>query len=420
MRNGNSKFHDRRVVITGLGIVSSIGIGKVAFWDSLMSGKSGIKKLSLFDVSGYPCQIGGEISDFDPLSFMPAQLARRIDRFAQLGLAAAILALDDSNLKLEGTEKSRVGTIIGTSLGTLSFAEQQFTLYHEKGLKRINPFFATSVIPSTCATQIMINLGLQGPCHTVTTACSSSTVAIGMGARSIKDGETDVVLAGGAEAPFCSFVLATLASMELLSTNNCNPAEAYRPFCREASGFALGEAGVVLILEDLNHALSRDATIYGEIAGFASSSDAHHIMDFSPDLHQASRAVSAALRDAELSAEEIEYVNAHGTAIRSHDISETRILKKVFEEHAYKLAISTTKPFTGHVLGASGGIGLAACALMMQHSYLQPTLNFGDPSEECDLDYIPNRGYQKNVRNMLLMSFGFGGYNAACVLKSYR
>lgn len=409
-----------RVVITGLGIVSPVGIGKDQFWESLKSGRSGIKRISLFDVSNYPCQIGGEISDFDPVSFMPAQVARRIDRFAQCGLSAAILAIDDARLSVNGTERSRIGTIVGTSLGTLAFAEQQFTLYHEKGLKRINPFFATSVIPSTCATQIMINLGLQGPCYTVTTACASSTDAIGLGARSIRGGESDVVLVGGAEAPFCSFVLVTLASMGLLTTDNANPKKAYRPYCQESSGFALGEAGIMLVLENLKHALDRDARIYGEIAGFGNSSDAHHVVDFSPDPHEAARAIELALLDARLSPGEIEYVNTHGTAIRSHDISETRILKKVFGEHAYKIPVSTTKPFTGHVLGASGAVGLAACALMMKHRYLHPTLNFGDALDECDLDYIPNGGYEKSVNTMLLMSYGFGGYNSACVLKSFR
>jgi 3-oxoacyl-[acyl-carrier-protein] synthase II len=411
---------NRRAVLTGLGIVSSIGLGKDQFWNSLKSGTSGIKRIELIDVSSYSCQIGGEISGFDPISFMPGQLARRIDRFAQLGLSAAMLAVNDSELTLDTVEKGRIGTIIGTSLGTLAFAEQQFALYHEKGLNRINPFFATSVIPSTCATQIMINLGLQGPCHTLTTACASSTAAIGMGMRSIRNNEMDLVLVGGAEAPFCSYVLATLGSMGLLTTNNIDPAKAYRPYCRQASGFALGEAGVVLVLEDLQHALMRDAHNYGEIAGYGSSSDAHHIMDFSPDLDEASKAVRLALSDANLSPGEIEYANTHGTAIQSHDIGETRILKSVFGPHAYKLPVSSTKPYTGHVLGASGGIGLAACALMMQHGYLQPTLNFGDVSDACDLDYIPNRGYSQSVNTMLLMSYGFGGYNSACVFKSYQ
>jgi 3-oxoacyl-[acyl-carrier-protein] synthase II len=419
MNNGHSTTEQRRVVVTGTGIVSSSGIGKEAFWESLRSGRSGIKKLTSIDTSSYPCQIGGEITDFDPVSFMPAQVARRIDRFAQLGLAAAVLALEDSRLKTIETEKSRIGTVIGTSLGTLSFAEQQFTIYHEKGLKRINPFFATSIIPSSCATQVMINLGLEGPCRTITTACASSTDAIALGARSIRTGESDVIFAGGSEAPFCSFVLATLASMELLTTQNISPQTAYRPFCQEASGFALGEAGAILVLEELHHALKRNAQIYGEVAGFASTSDAHHIMDFAPNLYEATKAVKLALLDAEMTGSEIEYANIHGTAIRTHDVCETNILKQVFGEGAYNIPVNTTKPFTGHVLGASGAVGLIACTLMMERGYLHPTLNFGDSLPECDLDYIPNQGYQKKVNTMLLMSFGFGGYNSACVLKSF-
>jgi len=415
----NENDGNRRVVITGLGVVSSIGIGKDAFWDSLKSGRSGLKKISTFDVSSYPCQIAGEISNFDPLVFMPAQLARRIDRFAQLGLAAAGLAIADSGVPLNETDRNRVGAVMGTSLGTLAFAEQQFTLYHEKGLKRINPFFATSVIPSTCVTQIMLNFGLKGPCQTVTCACASSTSAIGAGARSVRDGELDVVLAGGSEAPISSFVLATLASMELLTTDNSHPEKAYRPFSRDAAGFALGEAAAVLILEELGHALRRDAKIYGEIVGCGSSSDAHHIMDFSPDLGQATLNIQKALSEAKLSPGEIEYVNAHGTAVRTHDISETAIVKKVFSDHAYSLPISTTKPFTGHVLGASGAVGLSACALMMQNGYLHPTLNFNGSAPQCDLDYIPNHDYERKVNTMLLVSFGFGGYNSACILKAY-
>jgi len=409
----------RRVVITGLGIVSSAGIGKEAFWNSLRSGRSGVRTIKSFDISAHPCGIGGEISEFDPLVFMPAQLVRRIDRFAQLGLAAAKLAIADTNLNLDTTQRDRIGIAMGTSLGTLSFAEQQFTLYYEKGLKRINPFFATSIIPSTCVTQMMIHLGIQGPCQTVTTACASSTTAVGLAAQSIRRNETDIMLAGGSEAPFSSFVLATLAFMQLLVTRYADPDTAYRPFSKDAAGFALGEASAVLVLEELGHALKRDANIYGEIVGWGTSSDAHHVMDFSPDLQQASVAVGRALKDANLSPGEIEYINAHGTAIPSHDVGETAIVKKVFGERAYSIPISTTKPYTGHVLGASGGVGLIACALMMQRGFLHPTLNFTGSYPQCDLDYIPNDGYLKKVNTILLISFGFGGYNSACILKSY-
>lgn len=409
----------RRVVITGLGIVSAIGIGKESFWESIQARSSGIRTITSLDVSGYPCQIGGEIVDFDPLTFMPAQVARRIDRFAQLGVAAAKLAMHDTNLNISTTKRDRIGIVMGTSLGTLSFAEQQFTLYHEKGLQRINPFFATSVIPSTCVTQMMINLGIEGPCQTVTTACVSSTSAVGLAVQSIKENDTDIMLAGGSEAPFSSFVLATLASMQLLVTEYFEPSTAYRPFSKDAAGFALGEAAAVLVVEELGHAVKRGANIYAEIVGFGSSSDAHHVADFAPDLQQASRAIKKALQEANLSPNEIEYIHAHGTAIPSHDNSETAIVKKVFAESAYTIPISTIKPYTGHVLGASGSVGLTACALMINRGYLHPTLNFAGSSVQCDLDYIPNEGYQRKVNTILLVSFGFGGYNAACVLKSY-
>jgi 3-oxoacyl-[acyl-carrier-protein] synthase II len=409
----------RRVVVTGLGVVSAAGIGKDAYWESLRVGRSGIKKITRFDVSSYPCQIAGEIGNFDPLDFMPSQVGRRIDRFAQFGLAAARLAVEDSSIKIENVNRGRIGAVIGTSLGTLSYAEQQFTLYYEKGLKRINPFFATSIIPSTCVTQIMINLGIEGPCYTVSTACASSMSAIGMAFQSIREGKVDVMLAGGSEAPISSYVLATLSSMQLLVTSDSEPTNAYRPFSRDASGFAMGEGAGVVVLEELAHAVKRGANIYAEIVGSSCTSDAHHVMDFSPDLLQASRAIRIALRDANVELEKIEYVNAHGTAVPEHDKSETAIIKKVFGEHAYRIPISTTKPFTGHTFGASGSFGLISCALMLQQGYLHPTLNFGDSSPYCDLDYIPNEGYLKKVDTMLVISFGFGGYNSACVLQRY-
>lgn len=408
----------RRVVITGLGVVSGIGIGKEAYWESLRAGRSGIKQITRFDVSSYPCQIAAEVADFDPLDFMPSQLARRIDRFAQLGIAAAKLAVEDASLRIDQSSEN-VGTIVGTSLGTLSYAEQQFTLYYEKGLKRINPFFATSVLPSTCATQVMINLGIKGPCYTITTACASSTCAIGMGFESIRDGKTEIMVAGGSEAPISSYVVATLGSMELLATEKESPERAYRPFSRDAAGFALGEGAGMVVLEELGHAVRRGANIYGEVVGFGWSSDAHHIMAFSPDLEQGSSAIKMALGEAGLRPESIEYINAHGTAVPDHDKTETTIFKKVFGEGACKIPVSTTKPLTGHTLGASGGLGLIACALMMQYGYLHPTINYKGPYPPCDLDYIPNQGYRRRVDKMLLVSFGFGGYNAACVIQRY-
>lgn len=410
----------RRVVITGLGVVSPIGIGQDAYWDSLKHGKSGIKRISSLDASSYPCKIAGEIPEFDPVDFMPAQLSRRIARFAQLGLAAARLAVEDAGSGVLSAPKEQSGAVIGTSLGTLSFAEQQFTIYYEKGLERVNPFFATSVLPSSCATQIMISLGLKGPCYTVTTACASSTAAVGMAYQLIRQGTAMIMFAGGSEAPIGSYVLATLSSMHLLATESDDPVRAYRPFSKNASGFALGEGAAVVILEELDHAVERGARIYGEITGFGQTSDAHHIMTFAPDLEEGSRAIQIALRDAGLGPDGIDYINAHGTAIQECDQSETTIFKKVFGEAALKIPVSTTKPFTGHTLGAGGGFGLIACALMMANDYLHPTLNYEGPYPQCDLDYIPNEGYPRQVNAMLTVSFGFGGYNAACIVQRCR
>jgi len=411
--NGNK----RRVVITGLGVVSAVGIGKEAYWDSLRVGKSGIKKITNFDVSTYPCQIAGVISDFDPADFMPVQLARRIDRFAQLGIAAARLAVRDANLKIDMEDQSSVGVTLGTSVGTLCYAEEQIALFHEKGGKRINPFFATSVIPSSGTTQIMLDLGIKGSCRTISTACASGTWAVGEAFHDIKDGENDVILAGGSEAPITPLVLATLSSIQLLSVENNCPQGSYRPFSKDAAGFVLGEGAGILILEEFEHALKRGARIYAEVVGFGSSSDAYHVMYFDPTFERPVSAINSALKEAEIIPSELGYINPHGIAVPDNDRGETSIFKKALGDSAYKIPISATKPLTGHTLGAGGALELIACCLMMQHGYLHPTINFGEPDPMCDLNYIPNEGFQQKVKRMISVSFGFGGYNAACVIQ---
>jgi len=405
------------VVITGLGVVSAIGIGKEAYWDSLRTGKSGIKKITSFDASTYPCQIAGEISDFDPVDFMPSQLARRIDRFAQMGLAAAKLAVEDAGLKIDERNQREVGVILGTSVGTLCYAEQQIALFYEKGVRRINPFFATSVIPSSATTQIMLNLNIKGPSKTITTACASSTWGIGEAFHNIRSGESDVVLAGGSEAPITPLVLSTLSSIQLLSVDNGCPEGSFRPFSKDAAGFVLGEGAGILVLEDLEHARRRDAKIYAEVAGFGSSSDAYHVMVFEPSLEQPVSAIRLALEEAHVRPEEVGYINPHGIAVLENDRGETAIFKKAFGESVYKIPMSATKPLTGHTLGAGGALELIACCLMMQHGYLHPTINYREPDPMCDLNYLPNEGCWRTVDTMLSVSFGFGGYNAACVIR---
>jgi 3-oxoacyl-[acyl-carrier-protein] synthase II len=415
-----NKKKGRRVVITGLGVVSAIGVGKKAYWESLRSARPGIKTISSFEASTYPCGIAGEISDFDPSHFMPTQQARRIDRFAQLALAAARLGVEDADLRPDLERSSAVGIMLGTSVGTLCYAEQQIELFYQKGAKRINPFFATSVIPSSAVTQIMLDLKITGPCKTVTTACASGTCSVGEAFHAIKCGKLDVALAGGAEAPITPLVVSTLGSIQLLSSDDEYPHKAFRPYSRNATGFVLGEGAGILILEELRHALRRNAKIYAEITGFGSSSDAYHVMSFDPAFKQPVAAIKAALKEANVRSEEIGYINSHGVAVPDNDRGEVAILKLAFGESAYRIPVSATKPLIGHTLGAGGALELIACCLMMEGGFLHPTINLIEPDPLCDLDFIPNEGRCEKVESMMSLSFGFGGYNAVCVLQAYQ
>jgi len=411
---------ERRVVITGLGVLSSIGIGKESFWDSLRVGRSGIRQITSFDFTSYDCQIAGEISDFDPNDFMPAQTARRIDRFAQFGLAAARLALSDAELDVAREDAGTVGIILGTSIGTLCYAERQIALFYEKGSKRINPFFATSVIPSSAATQIMLDLGIHGPSRTLTTACASGTGSVGEAFHRVKDGELDIVLAGGAEAPITPLVLSTLSAIQLLSVANRTPERAYRAFSKDAAGFVLGEGSGILILEELEHALRRNAKIYAEVVGYGASSDAYHVMVFEPSLKHPVAAIRNALNEAHMTPAELGYLNPHGIAIAGNDRSEADIFKLALGEAMSKIPLSATKPMTGHVLGGGGALELIGCCLMLEHRFLHPTINLSPDDSSYGLDFIPETGRQADVDAMLSVSFGFGGYNAACVLRRYE
>lgn len=419
MQNGNGKSCGRRVVVTGLGVVSSIGTGKDSFWDSLRVGRSGIRGITSFDTSSYDCKIAGEISGFDPSDFMPVQTARRIDRFAQFGVSAGRLAVVDSGLNIASEDTERVGVILGTSIGTLCYAEQQIALFYEKGVKRINPFFATSVIPSSAVTQITLDLGIHGPCRTLTTACASGTGSVGEAFRRVKDGELDIVLAGGAEAPITPLVVSTLSAIQLLSTVNESPQTSYRAFSKDAQGFVLGEGAGVLILEELEHARKRDAKIYAEIVGYGASSDAYHVMNFEPRFEEPIVAIRSALREAHVLPQDLGYINPHGIAVPQNDRCEIEILKMALGEAMSKIPVSATKPLTGHVLGGGGALELIGCCLMMEHEFLHPTINFTESSPSYGVDFIPNEGRRAKVDAMLSVSFGFGGYNAACVIRRY-
>jgi 3-oxoacyl-[acyl-carrier-protein] synthase II len=406
-------------VITGLGVVSAIGIGRDAYWESLKHGRSGVKKISSFDTTSYACDVAAEISDFDAADFMSTHLARRIGRFAQLAVAAAKLGIDDAALDLTPANQNGVGMILGTSLGTLGYGEQQFALLMEKGLSRMNPFFPTSVIPSSAATQVMLELKIKGACKTITTACASSTWSVGEAFDAIKYGKAEVMLAGGAEAPITPSVLASLGAMRLLAAPNSCPAAAYRPFCKHAAGFILGEGAGILVLEELQHALARDAHIYAEIGGFGATTDAYHILAFDPSFERPVAAIHQALAQAEVRPGDLGYINPHGIAIPDTDHGETTIIKLALGEAAVQIPLSATKPMTGHTLGACGALEMIGCCLMMENEFLHPTINYTEPDPWCDLDFIPNQGRPEKVNAMMSVSFGFGGYNAACVLRAF-
>ena len=410
----------RRVVITGIGIIAPNGIGKEKFWDSLKSGRSGIKTISSFDASTYPCHIAGEVTDFDPIDYIPPQTAKRIDRFAQFGLVSTKMAIEDSKLNFEDEDRSRVGVIIGTSVGALAIGERQHAIFLEKGYKRINPFFATSIIPSSCATQIMIEYKINGITQTITTACASSTSAVGESFESVKIGKSDIVITGGSETPITPFAIATFANVDLLSKHKGDPSAAYRPFSKDRDGIIFGEGAGIIILEELEHAKRRGAKIYAEIIGYGATSDAYHVMAPLPDSSQASKAIRIALEEAGISPEEVDYVNAHGSGTLLNDKAETLMIKDVFGKHAYKLAVSATKSITGHAMGGCGAIEIVASILMLENQFLHPTINLEIPDPECDLDFIPNKGYSRKVKVILKSSFGFGGYNSVVILKKFE
>jgi len=410
----------KRVVVTGIGVVASNGIGKKNFWDSLKEGRSGIKEITSFDASSYPCHVAGEVTDFDPIDYIPPQLSKRIDRFAQFGLASTKMALEDSKIDIENERKERIAVLIGTSVGALAIGERQHAIFLEKGYKRINPFFATSIIPSSCASQIMISYGITGPTQTITTACASSTSAVGEAFEYIRNGRVDVAIAGGSETPVTPFAIATFANVNLLSKHSGDPSTVYRPFSRDRDGLVFGEGAGIIILEEYEHAKKRKAKIYGEITGYGATCDAYHVMTPLPDSLQGSRAIQIALKDSGISPREVDHINAHGSGTIVNDRAETLMIKNVFGKHAYRLSVTATKSMTGHAMGGCGAMEIVACFLMLENQFLHPTINLHIPDPECDLDYVPNKGCKKEIKTIVKTSFGFGGYNSVVVLRRFE
>ncbi|MFA5105182.1 MAG: beta-ketoacyl-ACP synthase II [Candidatus Margulisiibacteriota bacterium] len=409
----------RRVVVTGIGVIAPNGIGKDAFWDACVNGKSGIGLVSRFDASDFPTKIAGEVKNFSPHDYMTPKEARRIDRFAHFAIASSILAVKDTNLIIDNNNSENIGVVIGTSTAGLGYAEEQYKLFTESGYKKINPFAVASIITASSASEVSLHLGVKGPSLILSTACASGTNAVGYAAQLIQNGDIDMMIAGGAEAPIFPFSFAIFCASRVLSTRNNEPEKACRPFDKDRDGTVISEGAGMLILEDLDHALKRKAPIYAEIVGFGSTCDAFGAIKQEPTGGQAERAMRLALKTAGINPEDIDYINAHGSSTIQNDKIETDIIKDVFGKHAYKLAISSTKSMIGHLQGGCAGPEIIATCLAIKEGIIPPTINLDNPDKDCDLDYVPNKSRKKSIKYALKNTFGFGGKNAAIVLKLF-
>jgi len=406
----------RRVAITGIGALTPIGISRDGLWNGLQTHRSAIRPVTRFDASIYRSRIAAEI-DFHPTDFIEERRVRRLDRFGQFTVSCARLAIEDSELNLAAENLERVGSMMGSALGGVGFAEEQFAVFMNEGIKNVAVTLATNVFAGAASCNIAIEFGAQGPNSTNAMSCASGTMAIGEGFRQIRDDYADVMICGGVEAPLNQLCYGAFSIIRAMSTRNDAPDRASRPFDRERDGFVMGEGAAILVLEEYEHAKARGAHIYAEVCGYAFCNDAHHMTAPRPDGSQAARAMRGALKDAAVNPHEIGYVNAHGSSTPLNDPTETRAIKSVFGDHASKLQVSSTKAYYGHALGASGAMEAAICALSLERDWLPPTLNLEHPDESCDLDYIPGNGRAASVDYMLSNSFGFGGINAALVLQ---
>ena len=409
----------RRVVVTGVGLVTPLGIGTGPTWEALINGKSGVGPITRFDASGYASQIAAEVKNFDVEAWFEKKQAKNVDHFVQYAVAAAEMAWQDSGLSITAENTDRVGVITGCGMGGLPTIEEYHQVVVERGPRKITPFFIPRVIPNMVSGQISIRLGSKGPNLSQTTACAAGTHAVGEAFRHIAYGDCDVVVTGGSEAVICPLAVGGFSAMKALSTRNDAPQAASRPFDRDRDGFVISEGSGMLVLEELEAARARGAKIYAEIIGYGQTSDAFHIAAPPEDGEGAARCMAMALRDAQLSPEQVDYINAHGTSTPLNDLCETRAIKTVFGEHAYTLAISSTKSMTGHMLGAAGGIEAAFTALTLFNGIIPPTINLENPDPDCDLDYVPLTAREQQVRVALSNSFGFGGTNGVLVMRQF-
>lgn len=413
---------DRRVVITGLGVLTPVGNDVETFWSNLKHGISGIHTIDAFDTTAYDCKIGGQVRGFDPKPFFKnPKDVRRTDRFSQLAVAASKMALEDSGIDVANLkQRDRFGVLVSSGIGGLKTLQDQMTILLTKGPSRNSPFTIPMLLSNMASGLISMEFGLHGPNMCIVTACATANNAIGESWRIIKFGDADIFLAGGSEASIVEIGLAGFSAMRALSTRNNEPERASRPFDRDRDGFVVSEGAGIVVVEELEHAKARGAKIYCELTGYGLSADAYHMTAPPPDGQGAARAMQLALEHARLSPDQVDYINAHATSTDIGDICETRAIKKVFGDDAYKVAISSTKSMTGHLLGGAGGIEMAACALAIRDSVIPPTINLENPGKECDLDYTPNVAREKKVRVAINNSFGFGGHNATLVATAFE
>lgn len=410
----------RRVVITGMGVISPIGQTKEEFWASLMEGRSGISEIDRFDVSAFTTRIAAQVNNFNSQDYIPRKEARRMDLFVQYACAAARAAMEDAGFKIAPDNAARTGVWVGSGIGGLETIEKQHTAMMQKGPSAINPFFIPMLIPNMAAGQISIMAGAKGPNGCTVTACASASNSIGEAFQLIQDGKADVMISGGAEASITPLGIGGFCALKALSTQNEEPSKACRPFDLNRDGFVMGEGAGILILEELEHAQERGARIYAELVGYGASGDACHMVQPDPEGKGAVLAFQMALAQAGIKPEEVDYINAHGTGTNLNDFMETRAIKEVFGDHSYNMLVSSTKANTGHMLGAAGAVELIASTLALMHNTVPPTLNLETPDPDCDLDYVPGEPRERELNIAMSDSLGFGGHNAALIIRKFR
>lgn len=412
---------ERRVVITGLGVVSPVGNGKEEFWNNLLAGKPGVGPITQFDATDFPVRIAGEVKDFDPVALAgDRKTVRHMDRYTQFAVAAAKMAVADAKLDMTKEDPDMAGTLIGTGIGGIHVMEDTILQIEKRGPGKVNPFAIPMMIANMASGQVSITLGLRGPVLTDVTACASGTNSIGLAARLIKYGDADIMIAGGAEAAVSKAPMAGFAAMKALSSRDCPPEEASCPFDAGRDGFVLGEGSGVLVLEELEHAKKRGAHIYAELAGYGSNGDAYHITAPRPGGELAYLCMEKALKDAHTKPEEVDYINAHGTSTHLNDLNETSAIKALLGKHAYEIPVNSTKSMTGHLLGAAGAIEAVVCALSIENNKVHPTINLKERDPECDLDYVIEGARDVKINVAMSNSFGFGGHNAVIVMRRYE